>query len=146
MRSSSSQRILLLSLGCLIALPGCSSGPRQVPVSGKITVNGRPLTEGRITFLPANDNRNELVPYGSVNKDGEYVLHTNGKLGAPLGQYKVIIQIPSEFESAPGKKRQGPLPKRLIHPKFSNAALTPLQVTVEESAQPGAYDFIVTGP
>jgi hypothetical protein len=48
-----------LLAACLAALPlaGCApSGPRTYPVSGTVTLDGQPLPEGHITFMPVSDD------------------------------------------------------------------------------------------
>lgn len=42
--------LLLLAMGC-----GGSSGPPRVAVSGTITFDGQPLSQGTITFVPAGE-------------------------------------------------------------------------------------------
>ena len=42
--------LLLLALGC-----GGSSGPPRAAVSGTITLDGQPLSQGTITFVPAGE-------------------------------------------------------------------------------------------
>jgi hypothetical protein len=73
-------------------LAGCG-GPaeRLVPVSGKVTVNGRPLPGGKVVFHPdaGKGNTSRQVPRGTLDAQGVYRLSTGDRAGAPLGWYKV---------------------------------------------------------
>ena len=65
---------------------GCNSGTgKLVPVRGKVTVAGRPLTKGSVSFRPdkARGETGTAEPYGDIGPDGTYTLSTNGKPGAP---------------------------------------------------------------
>ncbi len=67
----------LLALVCIsggILLAGCSKkdGPgKLVPVSGKITLNGKPLKEGTVTFVAdrRQDNKSTFFPSAQLNAD-----------------------------------------------------------------------------
>jgi hypothetical protein len=74
-------RALLLLLGAL-ALAGC--GPRTGTVSGKVTLDGRPLTEGdhTVTFLGEDGS----VTSCAVEPDGGYVLR-----GVPSGRVRITV-------------------------------------------------------
>lgn len=74
-----------------ILLPGCGSGQRETtPVSGKITVDGKPLTTGRIMFWPDDGGPTATSTIGS---DGSYRLTTYRENdGAVLGPHKVTVE------------------------------------------------------
>lgn len=76
--------IALFAVVCM----GCGAGVKIAPVRGRITINGRPVTEGQITFYPVAGN----MAYGSIGADGEYRLTTfdNGD-GALVGKHQVVI-------------------------------------------------------
>lgn len=47
----------LLALGCMVGLAGCDgkvSQSKRVPVKGKVTLDGKPLSTGHISFDPQN--------------------------------------------------------------------------------------------
>ena len=73
-----------------------SCGEPQVPltpVKGKITVNGKALTTGNISFRPDNAGGNSsiLEPSGDVADDGTYTIFTGKRPGAPVGKYFVLV-------------------------------------------------------
>lgn len=85
---------LVLNVGVTlvtILLGGCGSGNRgleRAVVSGTITYNGKPISEGRIRFQPDADSR---VPSAAANiVDGRYRADLRG--GVAVGTYKVEIE------------------------------------------------------
>ena len=134
----------LQSLVCLciaLALAGCKkSGPGKLyPVSGKVTLGGKPMTSGFVG-LAAEASTGQGAPFmatGTIGSDGKYEIQTDGKPGAPLGKYKVTINpgMPATKEEA---ATMGKLP---FDASYTNPAKTPLAVEVVESPKPGAYDL-----
>lgn len=81
----------LVGLGfSVLLICGCGgSGARQVaPVSGIVTVDGKPLSQGTVMFVPTVGQSAK----GTINPDGSYVMTTysNGD-GAPVGENRVIV-------------------------------------------------------
>jgi hypothetical protein len=75
-------RITLLC--CFALLTGCArTGPRTYKVVGKVTLDGQPLPDGNIQFLP--DDRALSIDGGSI-EDGEF------EFRAKPGQKKVSIR------------------------------------------------------
>src|SRR5437870_3597365 len=92
---------LLVALVPAGILAGCNvdSGGigRTVPVSGRVSVDGQPLSlEGAsVTFFPdaSKSNTSKFEPFSRVAPDGTYTLSTGKtqKPGAPPGWYKVAV-------------------------------------------------------
>jgi len=74
--------------GCVL---GCGSGQRETtPVSGKVTLAGKPLTTGRIMFWPDDGGPTAA---SSIGSDGSYCLTTYREGdGAVLGAHKVTVE------------------------------------------------------
>jgi len=70
-----------------LAVAGCGSGLDLAPVTGRVTMNGQPVTQGEITFLPENGP----PAIGSIAPDGTYRLATLQEDGALVGRHKVTI-------------------------------------------------------
>jgi hypothetical protein len=89
----------------LVATAGCgaSEGPgtRIVPVKGKVTFKGQPLTKGVIKFRPVDQGREAS---GTIQRDGTFVLSTfkEGD-GAALGLNQVSIRFTGAKEIIPKK-------------------------------------------
>jgi hypothetical protein len=82
------------AIGLLVIL-GCSSGPAFAPVSGVVTLNGKPYPKGVITFQPISDGKNTNPGKGSsayTDENGRFVLiGTDGEKGAIVGKHLVRI-------------------------------------------------------
>jgi hypothetical protein len=100
---SGSTRALACGL-CLVAAVlsgGCGpvkeTIPDLVPVSGKVTYQGKPLADAVVTFLSAEGEEeptelnNIYRPSGKTNADGEFELAWGEHPGAPPGKYVVCI-------------------------------------------------------
>jgi hypothetical protein len=80
----------------LVASVGCEKPPFDVaPVHGKVTVDGKPLAQGRLMFTPVS-KQGELEAgkpaYGRIQPDGSYVLYTYGDDdGAVVGEHGVTV-------------------------------------------------------
>ena len=124
-----------LCLGGLFACTGC--GERRAEVTGKATVDGKPLNSPLITilFAPDKDNPVKKIPSASLDENGIYTMTTGGTGGVPLGWFRVHVHWDSK--NAKGQ----PCP---VHPRFLESGLTTLSVEVVKNPQPGAYDLKFT--
>src|SRR3712207_4675146 len=82
------------------ATAGCGGPPAEkfVPVAGRVTVSGQPLTTGHVGFIPdeSRGTRHPEYSIGDVRPDGQFSLVTNDKSGVRLGWYKVVVWAPAE--------------------------------------------------
>jgi hypothetical protein len=148
-----------LGLFCLVlAATGCGSGFKTVPVSGKIFVNGEPLTgaDATVLFRPDASKGNTLnVDFsGTADENGNYTLYYGGKgnQGVAPGWYKVaVVATEPPVFAKPDKKSKArmpgmPIPKSLIDKKYTVPANSGIEIQVVENPAPGAYDLKLTGP
>lgn len=121
---------------------GAGDGEKLVPVAGKVTLNGKPLGTGAVTFQPdtAKGNTTRHIPVGQLDAAGNYKLMSATTEGAPPGWYKVTVTAQEPMDS---KNPYAP-PKHLINPRFGDVRTSGLAVQVVENPAPGAYDFNVT--
>jgi hypothetical protein len=130
----------MVSIFCasgLLSLAGCG-GLKLVPVSGKVTQAGNPLTGGAVSFVPdaSRGNNARLSCMGRIGPDGRYQLTTSGVTrseagkGAPLGWYKVTL-----LTTLPGAA------DITVNPKYTDPAKTPLSIEVVANPEQGQYDF-----
>jgi hypothetical protein len=124
-----------LCLGAWLACVGC--GERRADVSGKATVDGKPLTSKLITilFAPDLDNPLKKIPSGVLDEEGNYTISTGATEGVPLGRYRVHVH----WDSKNAKGQNCP-----VHSRFLESGLTPLTVEVVANPSPGAYDLKFT--
>ena len=127
--------VIFLFLGALLACVGC--GEKRAEVSGKVTVDGKPLNSKLITilFAPDKDNPIKKIPAAAVDESGNYTMMTGATGGVPLGWYRVHVHWDSK------NARGQPCP---VHPRFLEAGLTTLSIEVVANPQPGAYDLKFT--
>ena len=82
----------LIPLGFLFVLTGC--GPNLAPVSGRVTLNNKPLVNATVIFEPASDMKNPGPgSQGKTNENGEYSLKpfAGAGSGALVGEHVVRI-------------------------------------------------------
>src|SRR5262245_43428579 len=128
------QANLIAAAFCCV-LTGCGgSEVSTVPVHGKVSISGKPLPAGIITFVPTNiatglPNR---TPQGASQADGASSLSTfRPDDGAVPGDYSVCIQaaqapVPvDDYSKAPAAPAGPKIPTI-----YSNADSTPLKASV----------------
>jgi hypothetical protein len=88
----------LLLLGLLFG--GCrKSGPELAPVSGRVTLNGRPLENADVVFQPDNGKSPAVA---RTDAEGRYELaYKRGVVGGPVGQNTVQIRVSRELVRNP---------------------------------------------
>jgi hypothetical protein len=100
---------LLAGFAVVLAL-GCGSN-KVVPVSGKVTMDGKPLKNATVSFQPIAEGKNIEAGPGSVGKtndQGEYTLTTDkGDPGAVVGKHRVTIAIIAPEAGQDDKRRRG---------------------------------------
>ena len=123
-------------------LAGCGQGAGLVPVTGKVTVDGKPLGTGSVTFHPdtAKGNTAPQLAAGEIDAQGNYKLVSGAREGAPPGWYKVTV---TAQEPADAKNPYAP-PKSIVNPRFGDVQTSGLTVQVVGNPAPGAYDLSVT--
>tara|TARA_R110002111_G_scaffold2705_5_gene18053 strand:- start:44029 stop:44478 length:450 start_codon:yes stop_codon:yes gene_type:complete len=78
--------VLFLCMGCSDGLP--TSKLHRQAVSGSVSLDSKPLTNGAIAFHPLSPTGESTVS-GSLIKDGAFKLTDEN--GLPPGKYKVVI-------------------------------------------------------
>jgi hypothetical protein len=103
------------------------------PVSGQVTLDGKPVADGQIAFVPDTEkgNQTKLTPFAKI-QGGNYTVTTNGSTGAPAGWYKVMVQ--TQYPGGPEKAVV--LPKR-----YTDSGKSGLSVEVVASPSGSAYDL-----
>ncbi len=95
------QRLHLVLL--LTVAAGCGPG-NHATVTGTVTLNGKPLRTGTVTFHPSEAGP---VAYGMIGMDGGYTLQTGTRPGLTVGRYVATVVAttdrPSPGEELPGK-------------------------------------------
>ena len=144
--------VALFCLG-MLASGGCTPAanpniPELVPVDGTVSMDGAPLANASVVFIPAGATQGG-PSYGLTDEGGRYALeYQAGQKGAPVGEFKVVCSkwiMPdgSDYVGVPG----GPSPmeagaKEKLSPKFSDENATTLKATVPAGG--GTINFDLT--
>ncbi len=132
--------LAVITAPMLIGCGGSDDGPKLVPVSGVVSLDGKPLPGVGVSFQPdaAKGNKSVLVPSGTANAEGKYELVAAAKNGAEVGWYKVVI-VPATPAPMGGEMPQvGPPP---FNVKYTAPTTTDLSIEVKAGATAGAYDL-----
>lgn len=124
----------------VFAMIGCDSGDgldRQV-VTGKVTLDGKPLPTGSIQFVPDAPSEKAVSGGGAIT-EGQYTI--DRETGLIPGKYKVSIYAASAEtpkSEAPGTSA---LPKELIPSKYNTESTLTAEV---KSGGTNSFDFELT--
>ncbi len=81
---------ILLFTGTLVALTGCGKrGPKLADVSGIVTLDGQPLGNVIVTFVPIEGG---VSSSGVTDEAGHFTLSCSLGRGALVGQHRVYVQ------------------------------------------------------
>ena len=130
------------TLGLALSCLGCGpSGPEIARVEGTVKMDGKPLADAAVVFIPENGR-----PAGSrTDSAGHYVLNfSEGRLGAIPGKSSVRITTAREAsEGADGKPT--PAAPETIPMKYNTQST--LEFTVENGKKNIAnFDLVSGGP
>lgn len=137
-----------------VATAGCGKPepPPRVPVSGLVTIDGKPVPNALVTFYPQFEGfGGELIAEGVTDTAGRYTLACPLGDGACIGNYKVTVSDAPTPDDAreqsieAQRKMQAflrSLTNRPIGVAFGTLATTPLEVEVV--AESGDYDLTLT--
>lgn len=134
---------------CILAA-GCGSDDIPLhPVQGRVLKKGQPVevASGYVVLKPDADKGNEtkFEPAGMIDSDGNFVIYTKERKGAPPGWYKVVITATGEApKPKKGRNTSRPIAKPLLPARYGQAKTTPLSIEVVADPAEGAYDLNVT--
>lgn len=127
-------------LGLLLIAGGCGrgeGGPPLVPAEGVVTLDGKPLANADVMFIPQEGTPGQAL-FGRTDAEGRFRVGTpDGKRqGAAVGRYKVTIQKlvkPDGSDFIPDPNA-GPMDtggfRELLPPRYANEAETQLTADV----------------
>ncbi len=97
----SAKRRVKFAIPLLLAMfAGCGqSGSQVAPVSGRVTLDGRPLASADVSFQPDGAQR---ASSGRTDADGRYqLMFKRGQPGALVGEHTVRISVSRELVRNP---------------------------------------------
>jgi len=96
--------IFLLLLFTACDMPFAKKQLELTPVSGKVTLDGDPIANAKVVFLPRQLFVEPSLPHppaaAVTDADGTFRLKTDGADGAPVGDYLVLISKRDDQSSA----------------------------------------------
>lgn len=128
--------------------PATPKGPAVYPVKGNVKVDGKPLANVNVQFIPVDPQK--PAGAGKTNANGDYsIMNSDGRSGAVPGTYKVVLKVVTDgsstqaaemYSKSTGAPGSAPAQPTTPFPaEFSEAAKTPKEVTVE--AKPNVFDL-----
>lgn len=107
-----------LTVACLLsAAVGCGTGSGAT-VTGTVTLHGRPLDRGTVTFHPVESGP---IAYGMIGMDGSYTLQTGARPGLDAGKYVATVVATTDAPpSSPDSTGKLLTPARYGDPKQSD--------------------------
>jgi hypothetical protein len=130
--------LLVLTIVLAGLATGCSGGGKAVtlaPVSGTVTLAGRPLTAGHVTFESAEG----FAGSAPLDASGAFQMRCQHGDGMPVGQYRVSISPPSRDPLDPTAPKQ---PPATIPFKYHIATTSGLEAEVRPGGGPYQFDLI----
>jgi hypothetical protein len=109
---------LLLSVCATIVVAGCGKSSKipRVVVSGSVTLNGAPVEDGQIRYVPIEGTVGPVTMARIVG--GEYVCDDKG--GVPVGKHRV--EISAWDPKLPPGGRGEPTRPNLVPAKFNDSS------------------------
>jgi hypothetical protein len=134
-----------------LALAGCgkAKGPETFPVTGAVTMDGKPVAEAMIQFTPASASAEGGIAAGMAgaqartDAEGRYamsIMLDQGKTtkpGLPAGDYIVSVQ---KLEFPGGAASATSPPHNVLPAKYATAQTSPLKATVKANGE-NHFDF-----
>ena len=119
---------------------GCGGGADgRLPVSGSVTMNGAPLHDATIEFVPQSSGSSSFA--GATILDGQYSISANR--GLVPGEYKVVISMGGStpeppMDEPPGDPAEFPPAPELIPARYSSESTLTAKV---EANGDNTFDF-----
>ncbi|MEQ8211587.1 MAG: hypothetical protein RH917_17305 [Lacipirellulaceae bacterium] len=131
--SSSSKTLQRITWLFILAVAGCG-GTYDSTVTGVVTLDGEPLSRGRVTFYPTSPGPPCI---GSINEQGRYEVSTGLEVGLPSGEYAITVVANEPPEKSQGERGGPPPAGKLITPAWYKSK----QFSgLKENIEPGANE------
>ena len=136
-------------LAAWVGVVGCG-GVKRVPAAGTVTLDGQPLKEGILEFVPDPSKGNSLrVACTGPISNGRFNLLTAGMnradngTGAPVGWFKVRYMNPNERGHDPNNpKAKDDSPR--VADKYRSEETTPISIELTDPPPAEGYKIELT--
>ena len=119
---------LVILVGAVNLFLGCASGGLESQVNGTVTLDGKTVGPGTITFALKDASSNPAT--GAIEKDGSYQLKTARTAGLHPGTYQVSLTVFETAQGRPGERLYG-ASKMITPEKYSSTATSGLEYEVK---------------
>jgi hypothetical protein len=129
--------LVVFAIAGLSALQGCSETstiPKTMEVSGTVTLDGKPLTEGTVNFSSSSTGDAAIAEL----KEGGRFLFGNGVLP---GTYRVTVTGPVN-NTPPAEGVTPPVLKFIIPSRYMDPASTDLKANVSAESSEFKFDLV----
>lgn len=104
------QQSLFICLFVTAIAVGCNDSPYEVaPVSGKVTIDGTPITSGKVMFAPVSKDasvKSGKPGFGRLQADGSFTISTYGEQdGAVVGKHWATVITSKDEKHGPNIPR-----------------------------------------
>lgn len=120
---------------------GCGpKGPDLAPVTGRVTLDGQPLTHGHVGTLPVAGRGAR----GNIQPDGSFELHTYADNdGARVGKHKVGVAV---YDASGPRGPESEYGKLLVPRHYTNPESSGLTIDVTPDGLEGVELKLTTAP
>lgn len=128
--SKLAQLVSRYSLGAMLVIVACGCEPTQktAALTGKVTLDGKPLTQGSVLFTASGGEKRNAAA-GDIKADGSYAVQIGQTEKLIVGEY--IAVVVSREPSTPHPDGGPPTPGALITPeKYGNPQTSGLRYNV----------------
>jgi len=130
--------VAFLPAAVMLLAAGCSdTGLERVVVSGRVTLNGQPVSNGEIRFRPIKGTHGPVS--GSSIVEGAYTAAGLG--GVPVGAYRVVIHGYRVVETAGSSSAEEGRFEQYLPAKYNQQS--ELEVTLESGRRKQTLDFLL---
>ena len=115
----------------VIVTGGC--GPKApfplAPVHGTVSHQGKPLTHGRVVFVPSKGTPGPQA-VAQIEPDGSFHMRTADHDGAAIGQH--VVTVHCRREPTPEEARNLVITESLIPLRYASEDKSPLSIDVKD--------------
>jgi hypothetical protein len=129
---------IVLAAVALLVCSGCGSSVRLGQVDGTVQLDGKPIGQVMVIFVP--DDRNLPQSTAITDEHGHFQMRcNNGSMGAAIGEHRVTLVDGSAAPASKGRNDDPPepteQPPNRIPSAYNQATKTPLRQTVAAGSQ-----------
>jgi hypothetical protein len=118
-----------IALTLAVSVIGCSRSGFESSVSGRVTLDDKPIGPGSIVFASAQEGGGN-PSNGTIQVGGNYTLKTANTPGLHPGKYKVAVSMLDSPNPPPGVRDFTP-PKQLVPSKYTDVNSSGLEFEVK---------------